>query len=450
MADALLKRSERSVTRRRLLIAAPCVAIAGGGIGNVIFNRRIDAPISLGRLGPFREVFLTPCDDQSHFDAAIAYPFGERHNPYGEGLAHYLEHLVWQNVRSAGVDGGRNSNAWTSPQATLYWLSREPEALQDTIKRLAASAAPLVVDDAYALQERDIVQREFDLWRLEDPMDAVDVEMASRLFGDSAYARKTLGSKSSISQFTLEAARNLHDETHHLSSAKLHLRGPVTARDVIRTIEAIDGWPNPRAAALQETLPLWPAAPEDVLKRAVPGLSYPRVVKQKSFLPPPEFNWVEVFAARNILVNLALSTKTGGLARPLRYDAFLAASFDLSLYPLGKSGLVFRISAEPDKNVSLNDLNDALDQEIAHLLRSPNETSFDEIRDRELASLDGVLDPLKANNERLFDSLMWGTAYVTLAALGAAVRNMTFARFQSFTEHLLKPRSSVSRLISVS
>jgi predicted Zn-dependent peptidase len=311
------------------------------------------------------------------------------------------------------VDGGRNSNAWTSPQATLYWLSREPEALQDTIKRLAASAAPLVVDDAYALQERDIVQREFDLWRLEDPMDAVDVEMASRLFGDSAYARKTLGSKSSISQFTLEAARNLHDETHHLSSAKLHLRGPVAARDVIRTIEAIDGWPNPRAAALQETLPLWPAAPEDVLKRAVPGLSQPRVVKQKSFLRPPEFNWVEVFAARNILVNLALSTKTGGLARPLRYDAFLAASFDLSLYPLGKSGLVLRISAEPDKNVSLNDLNDALDQELAHLLRSPNETSFDEIRDRELASLDGVLDPLKTNNERLFDSLMWGTAYVT-------------------------------------
>ncbi|MEL6754108.1 MAG: insulinase family protein [Pseudomonadota bacterium] len=168
------------------------MAIAGVGLGTAMLNRVTDTPISLGALGPFREVFLTPRDDQSDVDIAIAYPFGERHNPYGEGLAHYLEHLVWQSVRSAGADGGRHSNAWTSPQATLYWLSRAPDAMKDTIERLAASAAPLGVDEAYAVQERDIVQREFDLWRLEDPMDAAYVEMAGRLFGGSQYDRTSL------------------------------------------------------------------------------------------------------------------------------------------------------------------------------------------------------------------------------------------------------------------
>jgi predicted Zn-dependent peptidase len=450
MADAVSERSTRSITRRGLLIATPCVAIAGVGLGTAMLNRVTDTPISLGALGPFREVFLTPRDDQSDLDIAIAYPFGERHNTYGEGLAHYLEHLVWQSVRSAGADGGRHSNAWTSPQATLYWLSRSPDAMQDAIERLAASAAPLVVDEAYAIQERDIVQREFDLRRLENPMDAPYVEMAGKLFGDSAYARTTLGSKSSISRFTLEAARKLHDETHHLSSAKLHLRGPVAERDVVRAIEWIEHWPTPRAEALKETVPVWSAAPEDVANRTVPGLSRPLVVKQKSFLPPPNFTWAELFAARNILVNLALSTKAGGLARPLRYDAFLAASFDLGLDPLGKAGLFFWISAEPDQNVSLNDLNDALDKELARLFGEPNETSFYEVRDRELSSLNGILDPLKANDERLFNSLISGAAYVTLAELRAAVRNMTFARFQTFIQHFLKPRSAVSRLISVS
>ena len=452
MVSAKSKSLERSLTRRGVLLAAPfvslggCLALGGADLSAGLMGGT--APISMGAVGPFRSVYLTPRVDQSDVDAAIIYPYGERHNPYAEGLAHYLEHLVWKNVREAGADGGRHSNARTSPEATSYFLSRDPTALSNMINRLAASAAPLVVDDAYATQERDIVEREFDIYRLEDPMADTQTEMMSALFQDSVYSRQTLGTKSSIAQFNLESARQLHDKTHHIDTSTLHIRGPVTERDVRRAIAEIETWPEPRAQALPEAPEIWPASPADVGERRVAGLTSDKVIQVKSYLPPAGFNWAEIFAARNILESMAFSTKSGGLARPLRYDAFIARSFDLGIDSLGQAGMVFWLEAQPDQNVSLRELNAALDTELARLLNAPDREHFDEIKMRELSDLDQILDPLKVNDKRLNNALVFGAAYVPLADLRAAIQRMSFARFQAFTQHLLNPRSSVTRLIS--
>lgn len=434
--------------RRTVLLGLSCAAAGAVGYGARSVRTSNNAPKSLGRLGPFREVILTEREEQSNVDVALAYPYGERDNPYEEGLAHYLEHLVWQNVRDAGTDGGQHSNAATSPEATVYWFSRAPDALATTVQRLAASAAPLTVDEDFAKQERDIVEREFDLRRSEDPMDAAHVDMASHLFLDSPYARMTMGSKASIRRFTLQAARQLHDQTHHLDKATLHIRGPVTNVEVRRALQRIVQWPIPRAEALPETRPLWPAAPEDHGSLSIKSLSQSRVVQQKSYVLPTDFDWAEIYAARNILVSLALSTKAGGLARPLRYDAFLAASFDLGIAPLGTEGLLFWLEAKPDQDVPLSVLNAALEQELRRLFESPSEASFQEVRDRELSSLDGVLDRLKTNDHRLSEALISGTSYVTLDALHLATHAMSFKKFQIFNGHFLHPRSAVTRLIS--
>ncbi len=448
MIEMTAKGANLFFQRRTVLIGLSCVAQGAVGFGTRSVRTANDAPKSLGRLGPFREVFLTERVEQSNVDIALAYPYGERDNPYDEGLAHYLEHIVWQNVRDAGTDGGQHSNAVTSPEATVYWFSRAPDDLASTIQRLAASAAPLTVDEDFAKKERDIVEREFDLRRSEDPMDSAHVEMASRLFLDSPYARMTMGSKASIRRFTLQSARQLHERTHHLDKATLHIRGPVSDTDVRRAIQGIAQWPIPRAEAFPETRPLWPTAPEHQGSLFIDNLSQSRVVQQKSYVLPTDFDWAEIYAARNILVSLALSTKAGGLARPLRYDAFLAASFDLGIATLGTEGLLFWLEAMPDQGVPLSDLNAAFDQELRRLFESPSEPSFQEVHERELSRLDGVLDRLKVNDQRLSEALISGTPYVTLDDLHRATRKMSFKKFQSFTRHFLHPRSAVTRLIS--
>ena len=448
MPDGRINPSKPLLTRRNLLVAAPLVALGGVVGGIALRTTDKDAPMSLGQIGPFRQVYVTPRDDQSAVDIALAYPFGERHNPYEEGLAHYLEHLAWRNATGAGTDGGSHSNALTSPHATVYFLSRPADALTSTLERLAATAAPLSIDTAYALQERDIVQREFDQSRLENPLDATWVEMTNSLFGGSPFARATLGSKNSIDQFTLGTAQQLHDETHQLATATLLVRGPVDQHDVRNAIGQIQNWPSPRAIALATDLPLWPETDHDLAMQTVGGLARGFVVQQKTFAQPAGFDWAEILAARNILENLALSTKAGSLARPLRYDTFLASTIDFDLSPIGTAGLVLTVEAEPDTGVELQDLNAALTDKLTDMLSAPDEQSFAELKDSEISWVESVLDPLKANHDRLFRSVLSGRAYVPLANLRTATQDLSYARFRSFTRHLLEPRSAVTRLIS--
>lgn len=442
------KTASTKPTRRALLLGASALAL--GGLADVVrlLHHEGDAPVSLGPSGPFREVYVTDRDDQSTVDVALCYPYGESHNPYSEGLAHYLEHLAWQNLQGKETDGGRHSNALTSAHATAYWLSRGPDQLQDTITRLSATAAPLTVSDVFARQERDIVEREFDLRRLDDPMDAIWDDMTRSLFSTGRYGRSVLGSKTSIAQFTLALARRLHDQTHQLSAATLLVRGPVSPGNVTRVIDAVRDWPVPRTAPLTEALPLWPQATLDYANSHVPGLSRGRVIQDRTVLAPEGFTWEEIFAASGLLTAMALSTKVGGLARPLRYDAFVAASLDVGLSPVGTAGLSLWITAQPDRDVSLTDLEAALSREVKRMLETPDRTAFEAIRDAEASSIMADLDPSKTNHARLFNALIAGEAYVPLSELLRATTSMDYAQFRRFTHHLLSPRSAVTRLVT--
>lgn len=440
--------AKTKLTRRVVLTAASAVTLVG--LGGLISQLRPDgdAPAALGPIGPFREVFVTPREDQSTMDVVLCFPYGESHNPYAEGLAHYLEHLAWQNLHGENTDGGRHSNALTSSHATAYWLSRAPDQLQDTIARLAATAAPLTASEAFALRERDIVEREFDLRRLDAPLDAVWNDSTRSLFGDGPYARSVLGSKDSIGQFSLSSARRLHDQTHQLSAATLLVRGPVSPRDVSRAIGAINDWPAPRAALLPEALPLWPQAPLDHARIHVAGLSRGQVIQHKTFTPPAGFTWAEIYAASGILTAMAHSTKAGGLARPLKYDAFIAASFDVGLSPVGIAGLSFWITAQPDRDVALSDLDAALTGETMRVLETPDVAAFEALRDAEATSIAADRDLAKTNDSRLFNARIAGEVFVPLADLHHAVTSMGYERFRSFTRHLLSPHSAVTRLVS--
>ena len=359
---------------------------AGLGLGAVLAGRRWyqgdpAAPVSIAAEGPFANVFLIQRQDQSHVDATLIYPVGEWHNPYAEGLAHYLEHLAWANIRIAGEDGGHHSNAFTSPMATSYLLKRPADRLSNTLERLIASAEPLQVDTAYAIKERDIVQREFDLARLGDPMDAVLVETNAALFGDSAYRRSTLGTKQSIATFDLETAAKLHDQSHHLATATLFVRGPVSKQEVQAAISDVQQVPSPRAELLPLTPQVWPAKTEtDIKYISVKGISSPEVIWRRTVLPIDDLSWAKVYAARNILWEMVDSTRPGGLARPLRFDNFIASSFEFGVSTLGAQGLHLWFSAKPDSGVALGSLNGAVEKYLSGILEAPSEPLFEEMK----------------------------------------------------------------------
>ncbi len=448
MSNSQQDQTSGGLTRRAALLGAPAVTLGAIGLGFGLSGKDSDTPTAIESSGPFRAVYLTPRDDQTHVDAFLMYPFGERHNPYAEGLAHYLEHLAWNNMISEGQDSGHHSNALTSNEATGYWLQRAPSELSEVILRLIASAKPLAVSEAYAVQERDIVQREFDLRVLDNPLHEVWTEGTKALYGDGPYARTPIGTKASINTYSLDAARRLHDETHQIEFATLLLRGPISERNVTTALDQIAERPTPRSAPLATDLPVWPEQPSLTLtKHVLPKISSEEVIVRRSFLPPGGFTATETMAARNILQHLALSTKPGGLAKPLRFDNFLSRSFDFGLYALGDAGFEIWLTAIPDAGVSPETLHAGIDEHLEAMLSEPNPQGFADIKDRELADLDGILDPLEQNDDLLFNALLKGTPFVPISELRDATAHLTHARFSEFTNHFRQPRSSTAQLV---
>ena len=400
-------------------------------------------------LGPFREVFCVPRTEQTTVEATLVYPYGEAHSPLAEGLAHYLEHLAWANMRDVASGGGRHSNALTSRYATAYLSSRGQDELVPLLETLAQSAAPLWVDETYARKERDIVLREYDQRMLDNPLTSEWAEMTKTLYGTAPFGRSVLGAKAEITRFTLDQARRLHDQTHHLQAATLLVKGPLSERDLRQAIQSIAVWPTARATALPQGLADWPARTDVVVeRRSLAGISSAQVFMRQSYLRPAGFAPAEVQACSDVLFDMAMSTKRGGLARPLRFDQFVARTFDFGVQPLAQSGLELWLTAEPDTGVSLDALQDALRSSLTGFLSDPDARSFDAIRRRVLERLGGVLDPMDENARRLFDARIAGQPYVGLGDLRRAIKALTFERYNAFCQHLLSPRTSAVRLIS--
>ena len=59
-----------------------------------------DKPYLLNSSAPFSQVWVSEDETAAHISLQLVYPYGERANPYELGLAHYVEHLTWHNVRS--------------------------------------------------------------------------------------------------------------------------------------------------------------------------------------------------------------------------------------------------------------------------------------------------------------------------------------------------------------
>ena len=401
------------------------------------------------RSGPFREAIVFSLPDEAGIRTSVFYPSGEWANPYDHGLAHYVEHLAWQNMRDAGADSGHHSNAWTSPASTAYYLDRDADDLPNMVARLAASAAPLEMSEDIAIKERDIVLREYDLRRGEDLVAPHWSNMRADIYGDTQWARWTMGDRASIQGFTLENARLLHDRSHQLASATLLVSGPIQESAVQAAVDALTGDYEPRAEPLPLPQPFKPQSVETTVRKStIRGLGAPRHLLLKAVPTPPGLSAAKLDVSAEILVDLLLSTKEGGLAGPLRYNSFLANRFDLGIEAVGPSVRELWFTAVPDADVSLPALNDGVIAALNTALTAPLQSSFQDIRDRMLARYDGILDPAKANYDAYDHAVADGRDFVPLAELRSTAAHMTFPEFSRFLAHFGAPAPTSIRLLS--
>ena len=240
-------------------------------------------------------VVLLPQPGAESVAVALAYTVGARdEGPGEEGLAHFLEHMMFKGSASYGpgaIDratqrlGGTN-NAFTSHDATVYHFRFArgcwEEALHIEVDRMRGlSLLPEEVE-----REREVILEEIRMVE-DDPWDGLEQAIAHRIFGDHPYARPVLGSRDGLAAHDAEALHAFHGRHCRPDRAVLVCAGGLPA-DAMSRIEATlgraavgdgDGVARPALAA-----PQFPSGGEDRIR--LDGGDTPRLMVAHPAPPP--------------------------------------------------------------------------------------------------------------------------------------------------------------------
>ena len=309
-----------------------------------------------------------------------------------EGLAHYLEHLVW--LSAVNPDGrattARHDGARMTEELTIYSLKGPPDELDGYLATMAKVFQTPSLDEPFMLEERDIVQREYDYRVVESRTYPIARKLITSLFGDAPIARSVMGTPESISKMTPKAALELHAHTHVPANAVLFVIGnselKTTARLVDKHLGGVPaGQPLPR--------PLPPPFQErrEVIETSVEGASLEQIIYLKRVKLEAPITRDELGRQLDLLHAILDSTLEGGLAKPLRYDNFIARRYALDLKPIAADDVLMTFEAAPDEGVALSDLLTAFEATLETIAeKTIPEATFQRIMKKRLSALESV------------------------------------------------------------
>ena len=297
--------------------------------------------------------------------------------PDSHPLLHYAEHLAWLNALGAKArDPDRQSNAWTRDQAVGYWLSGAPEDLAELLETLFDVFDPIDLPPEFAEEEREVILREYEQRFAGNPDALAALAIDAVLYEGNAIAKSVIGSPEEIMELDYDEARVLHMETHRPESATLVIVGDVTEREV-RSALRDAGRPEALGENAGLSAPTFDlAAPVETVLRdhqptAAPRLLWRRVV---TLTEPVQFDLLEAQTA--LLGDILDTSLAGGLAGPLHFDAAIASSFRIRIWPIDEDNVEFSFTAAPDRDVSLTALQVAFEETFADIAETgiPEET----------------------------------------------------------------------------
>jgi len=399
----------------------------------------------------FRSVYAIHDVNERDIVLYLVFPFGEADSNFSEGLAHYVEHLAWLSAFSDENDqSSMHSNAWTNLYTTGYWLRASEHDLHGSLKKLTSVADPFDVEDEFGIEERDIVQREYDYRVAEKPLYPIFREIEKLLFQDGPLSRSLIGTPEDISNYRLDDAKQLHAESHVLSEATLIVYGNFPQRRLENVVADFESSiENQTVSRTRAELLLPIEITRDEGKVSVEGYDDELFVYHKLVTHPncgtPERCETLAYLAERVID----STLPGGIAGPLRYDNFLARSFSFSVSPIGTDHLQISFTATPDRNVSLDDLQAAFEGEIQ---KSLNAGLFDEtfrrVVEREQGRLDGILEPEAYNKDLLLSALQTNTGIYDLSDERNSLSSISKQDLNNFLSALAQPGRVVIRHIT--
>jgi zinc protease len=311
----------------------------------------------------------------------VWYHVGGRNELSGRtGLAHLLEHMMFKGTTNHGkgeysrliAKNGGSENAFTANDETVYFSTLSSDRVELALELEADRMSNLLLDPKEVVLERDVVKEERRMRTDDDPQSLLVETAYAMAFPAHPYGRPVIGWMDDISRLTRDELAAFYHRYYVPNNATLVVVGDVTAKELMPIIK--------RAFS---AIPAKPVT-DDPITPEQPQFGERRfVLKREAQLPVvimgyhvPNYSGADADALE-VLGTILSSGKSSRLYRSLVYEQRIALSADGGYDPLSIDGDLFYFYGMAQPGHTHEELEAALDKEIASLQNEP-------VSDREL------------------------------------------------------------------
>lgn len=159
------------------------------------------------------------------------------------GVSHFLEHMMFKGTpRRTSIDVNRElddlgsqSNAYTSEEQTVYYISILPEHQDAALDLMTDMMRPSLRDEDFQT-EKQVILEEIAMYDDQPPYGAMERAM-EEYFGDHPLATRVLGTRETVSGLTADAMRAYHELRYAPNNLCLVATGCVDFDALVRETE---------------------------------------------------------------------------------------------------------------------------------------------------------------------------------------------------------------------
>ncbi|MEM8591055.1 MAG: pitrilysin family protein [Pseudomonadota bacterium] len=321
----------------------------------------------------------------------VWYKVGSADEPEGKsGIAHYLEHLMFKATESLEdgefsrtvAENGGTDNAFTSYDFTGYFQRVAADRLELMMQMEADRMANLRLDEDDIASERSVVVEERNQRTDSSPGSQFNEQIRAAQFQNHRYGVPIIGWRHEIDELGLADAQSFYEQHYGPNNAILVVAGDVEPEEVRRLAEQYYGTipPNPNVverARSQEP----PQRAERRLVMRDARVAQPYI--SRSYLAPERNAGDQrTAAALQLLANiLGGSGATSVLGERLEFGRNMSTFTGAYYTSQALDPSTFSLVAVPSQGVSLQELEDAMDEEVAAFLeRGVDEDQLNRIK----------------------------------------------------------------------
>ncbi len=361
-----------------------------------------------------------------------------------EHLAYFSSAQKQRGDTAVSVD----DNAFAFKLATMFYAHAEDYSdLTPALERLRAVFEPIELERSFMIEERGIVEREYEMRRQEDPLGFAAEDMLQKLYGPKHIARSVIGDRDAIRALTPEDALRAHSEFYHPANASLFIIGDINYSLVAQKLHETfptkeDAPPAYEREAFQISQDEYfdEAARDDIFRD--------RVLFRKLVRFPKAYDWAQRMILRDHVHEILSSSYPSGLRKALQFDDFWAADLEFELEFITSELLLLTINAAPDFGVELDELSAKIQSQLsAFAEQGVSRQSFYDLKNDTEFYYEDLKNTPTDLREYVFRSLRLGVPPVSGRELDRAGRNLTHLDYDKVISAIATPSDTAIRFL---